>query len=88
MITHEVKYYTSLKRISLEKLDDSGISVDVDDKLPDDITLKNAVMLMTCVSKVCCVIITVYIIWKEIFIYNLFMYMYVSISAHTHIYIN
>ena len=40
MITHEVKYYTSLKRISLEKLDDSGISVDVDDKLPDDITLK------------------------------------------------
>ena len=35
----------------LDKTDATKILVDTDDKLPDDITLKNAVILMTCVIK-------------------------------------
>ena len=35
----------------LEKTDATKILVDTDDKLPDDITFKNAVILMTCVIK-------------------------------------
>ena len=31
--------------------DDSDITVETDDKLPDDITLKNVVMLITCLIK-------------------------------------
>ena len=37
--------------ISIEKYDDTKILVDTDDKLLDDITLKNVVILMTCVIK-------------------------------------
>ena len=32
------------KIISIEKLDDTNILIETDDKLPDDITLKNAVI--------------------------------------------
>ena len=35
----------------LDKTDATKILVDTDDKLPDDITLKNAVILMTSVIK-------------------------------------
>ena len=31
--------------------DDSDVTVEADDKLPDDITLKNVVMLITCFIK-------------------------------------
>ena len=37
--------------IGIEKLDDTKILIDTDDKLPDDINLKNVVILMTCVIK-------------------------------------
>ena len=39
------------KIIGIEKFDDTKILIDIDDKLPDDITLKNVVVLMTCVIK-------------------------------------
>ena len=39
------------KRIGIEKLDSTKISIDTDDKLPDDITLKNAMILMICIIK-------------------------------------
>ena len=35
-------------RIDIGKFDDTKILIDTDDKLPDDVTLKNAVILMTC----------------------------------------
>ena len=34
--------------IGIEKFDDSRILIDTNDKLPDDITFKNVVILMTC----------------------------------------
>ena len=37
--------------IGIEKLDDTKILIDTDDKLPDNINLKNVVILMTCVIK-------------------------------------
>ena len=37
--------------IDIEKFDDTKILIDTDDKLPDNITLQNAVILMTCVIK-------------------------------------
>ena len=37
--------------IGIEKLDNTKILIDTDDKLPDDINLKNVVILMTCVIK-------------------------------------
>ena len=40
-----------LKGIGTEKLDDTKILIDADDKLSDDITLKNDVILMACVIK-------------------------------------
>ena len=40
-----------IKRISIEKLEDTKILIDIDDEFPDDITLKNAVILMRCVIK-------------------------------------
>ena len=40
-----------LKGIGIEKIDDTKILIDADDKLSDDITLKNDVILMTCVIK-------------------------------------
>ena len=45
------KVLDKIKRISVEKLDNTRILLNTDDKLPDDITLKNAVILMTCVIK-------------------------------------
>ena len=37
--------------IDIEKFDDTKILIDTDDKLPDNITLQNAVILMTYVIK-------------------------------------
>ena len=37
--------------IDIGKLDDTKILIDTDDKLPDIITLKNVVILITCVIK-------------------------------------
>ena len=37
--------------IEIKKLDDTKILIDTDDKLPDDITIKNLVILMKCVTK-------------------------------------
>ena len=34
--------------IGIEKFDDSRILIDTNDKMPDDITFKNVVILMTC----------------------------------------
>ena len=51
MIIHQIKYQLILKGIGTEKLDDTKILIDADDKLSDDITLKNDVILMACVIK-------------------------------------
>ena len=40
-----------IKRIGIGKLEDTKILIDIDDEFPDDITLKNAVILMRCVIK-------------------------------------
>ena len=37
--------------IGIEKFDHTKILIDTDDKMPSDITLKNMVKLMTCVTK-------------------------------------
>ena len=37
--------------IGIGKFDDTKILIDMDDKLSDDITLKNVVKLMTCYQK-------------------------------------
>ena len=37
--------------LGIEKFDETKILIDKDDKLPDDITLKNAVIFMTWVIK-------------------------------------
>ena len=37
--------------IGIEKFDDTKILIDTDDKLPDNITLQNAVILMTSAIK-------------------------------------
>ena len=37
--------------LGIGKFDDTKILIDMDDKLPDDITLKNVVILMTCYQK-------------------------------------
>ena len=37
--------------IDIEKFDDTKILIDTDDKLPNYIALKNAVILITCVIK-------------------------------------
>ena len=39
------------KITGIEKFDNTKILIDTDDKLPDDITLKNVVILITCVIK-------------------------------------
>ena len=52
-----IDYYTldkvldNIKRTGIEKLDDIRTLIDTDDKWTDDIILKNAVILMTCVIK-------------------------------------
>ena len=38
--------------ISIQKIDDSRILIDTDNKLLDDITLKNVVILMTSIEKI------------------------------------
>ena len=45
------KVLEKIKRIGLEKLGDIRILIDTDDKFPEDITIKKAVILMTCVIK-------------------------------------
>ena len=45
------KVLDKIKNIDIEKLDDTKIMIDIDYKIRDDITLKNAVILMTCVIK-------------------------------------
>ena len=45
------KVLDKIKNIAIEKLDDTKIMIDIDCKIPDDITLKNAVILITCVIK-------------------------------------
>ena len=47
------KVLDRIKRIDIEKLDDITILIDRDDKLPDDTTLKNDMILMTGVFKDC-----------------------------------
>ena len=37
--------------IDIEKFDDTKTLIDTDDKLADNITLQNAVILMTCIIK-------------------------------------
>ena len=37
--------------ICIEKFDDTKVLIETDDKLPDDITFKNDVILMTCAIK-------------------------------------
>ena len=37
--------------ICIEKFDDTKVLIETDDKLPDDITFKNDVILTTCVIK-------------------------------------
>ena len=39
------------KIIGYEKFDDTKFFIDTDDKLSDNVTLKNVVMLITCVIK-------------------------------------
>ena len=46
-----LKVLDKIKNIDIEKLDDTKIMIDIDYKIPDDITLKNAVILMTCIVK-------------------------------------
>ena len=36
---------------SIEKLDDTEILIDIDDTLGDEITLKNVVMIISCIMK-------------------------------------
>ena len=45
------KVLDKIKRISTEALEDAQILINANDKFPNDITLKNAVILMTCVIK-------------------------------------
>ena len=40
-----------IKIIGTKQFNDTKILIDTDDKLPDDITFKNAAILMTCVIK-------------------------------------
>ena len=37
--------------VGIEKFDDTKIFIETDDKLPDNVTLKNVVKLITCVIK-------------------------------------
>ena len=39
------------KIIGIERFDDTKILIEIDDKLPGDVTLKNVVILITCVIK-------------------------------------
>ena len=43
-----------------KKYDDTKILIDTDDKLPDDITLKNVAILVTCIKKVIVIFIHKY----------------------------
>ena len=46
-----VEVLEKIKKIAIEKLDDIRILIDPGDKFLDNITLKNVVVLMTCVIK-------------------------------------
>ena len=43
------KVLEKIKRIGIEKPENTNILIGTDDKLADDITLKNAVVLMMCI---------------------------------------
>ena len=43
------KVLDKIKRIGIEEINNIRILIDTDNKLPDDITLKNLVILITCV---------------------------------------
>ena len=45
------KILDKTERIVIEKLDNISILIDTDDKLQNDITLKNDLILITCVIK-------------------------------------
>ena len=45
------KVLDKIKRTGIEKLDYIRILIDTDDKLPDNITLKNAAILMICLIR-------------------------------------
>ena len=45
------KVLEKIKKMNIEKFDDLKIQINADDKLPDDITVKNGVILITCVIK-------------------------------------
>ena len=51
MIIWQIKHYRRLKKILIEKSDDTKILIDTDNKLSDGITLKRIVILVTCVIK-------------------------------------
>ena len=51
MIACQRMYQTRLKIIGIYKSDDTNLLIDIDDKLRDDITLKNVLKLMTRVKK-------------------------------------
>ena len=39
------------KTVDIEKFDDTKILIEIDDKFPDDVTLKDVVIFITCVLK-------------------------------------
>ena len=45
------KVLEKIKKISIEKFDDIENLIDTNDKLPNDITFKKVMILMTCVIK-------------------------------------
>ena len=45
------KVLEKIKKMDIEKFDDIKIQINADDKLPDDIALKNGVILIKCVIK-------------------------------------
>ena len=45
------KVLDKIKRKDIEKLDDTKILIDTDDKLLSDITLEDVLILMTCIIK-------------------------------------
>ena len=45
------KVLEKINRFGIEKLDNIRILIETDDKLPDDITVKNAIVLITYVIK-------------------------------------
>ena len=51
MIDKFLHKFLQIFAICIEKCDDANILIEADDKLPDDITLKNVIILITCAIK-------------------------------------